>query len=110
MIGWSSIPCARCRSDRAESKNPSPPPKDCRRARNARRNQWRRTFTSSPDGEFVGMPEPIEDDAVLFRFRDFGIIYWEGGVGQQPKLIPWHRARHVMFDRGVGEKFGFDSP
>ena len=55
------------------------------------------------------IPDPIEDNRALFRFRDFGLVYWEGGVGQQAKLIPWHRIRHVMFDRGAGEHFDLDS-
>ena len=62
-----------------------------------------------PDGEIVGNPEPIEDEDNLFKLRNYGLVYWEGGVGQQAMLIPWHRIRHVMFDRGAGETHGLDS-
>ena len=49
---------------------------------------------------------PVRHESVQFQFKEFGVLFWEGGFGQENKVWPGHRVRHLMLDRGAVEEMG----
>lgn len=49
-------------------------------------------------------------ESVQFLFAAYGIVFWEGGVGQEAVVWPWHRVKHVMIDKGAEEVLDRDRP
>ena len=52
----------------------------------------------------------LDGDASQFQLTDYGVVWWEGGVGQEAAIWPWHQVSHVMLDRGAAEEMGLKPP
>ena len=49
-------------------------------------------------------------ESVQFLLAAYGVVFWEGGVGQEAVIWPWHRVKHAVMDRGAEEILDRDRP